>query len=229
MTIRAKLAFFIATGDTESMKIATELPVILKYWRTKKRMTQSALAALLGVKQNTISAWENGTRTPGMDDLDSLCTIYKVSFVAFLTKQDEDLPEFSPVPLLAARPRGGSGGLETEDDIQSWYSFHTDFLLRKGNPQKMRLFFIAGDSMAPTLNEGDMVMVDTAQIGGVISGKIYMLRIGEELMMKRLENRPNGILLIRSDNPSYEPIEINTHEENDVEIYGRMVWSCREY
>ena len=92
----------------------------------------------------------------------------------------------------------------------------------------MRLFFVAGDSMSPTLNEGDMVMVDMGQ-QSVTSGKIYMLRVGEELMMKRLENRPNGILLIRSDNPTYEAIELQTHVENDVEIFGRMVWSCREY
>lgn len=211
------------------MKIATELPIILRYWRNKKGFTQSLLASSLGVKQNTISSWEKGVRTPGMDDLDKLCEIYGISFASFLTKQDDDLPEFSPVPLLAARPRGGEGGHETEGEIQSWYSFHTDFLLRKGCPEKMRLFFIAGDSMSPTLNEGDMVMVDTSQTSQVVSGKIYMLRIGDELMMKRLENRPNNILLLQSDNPRYSPIELNTHEENDVEIFGRMVWSCREY
>ena len=83
--------------------------------------------------------------------------------------------------------------------------------------------------MSPTLNEGVMVMVDTSQTSQVVSGKIYMLRIGDELMMKRLENRPNNILLLQSDNPRYSPIELNTHEENDVEIFGRMVWSCREY
>lgn len=227
--MRDGLAFFIARSDSLSMKIATELPSILKHWRNKKGFTQSELAGYLGVKQNTISSWEKGVRTPGMDELDKLCEIYKVSFVSFLMKQDSELPAFSPVPLLAARPRGGIGGHETEEDIQSWYSFHTDFLLRKGCPEKMRLFFIAGDSMSPTLNEGDMVMVDTSQTLPVVSGKIYMLRIGDELMMKRLENRPNSILWLQSDNSRYSPIEINTHEENDVEIFGRMVWSCREY
>ncbi len=223
-----KLAFFTTESDKIHMSMKTELPIILKYWRGKKGMTQSELARELGIAQNTISSWEKGNRTPNLGDIERLCEVYGVSLSSFLTKQDKDLPEFSPVPLLAARPRGGTGGLETDDDIQSWYSFHTDFLLRKGNPARMRLFFVAGDSMSPTLNEGDMVMVDMGQ-QSVTSGKIYMLRVGEELMMKRLENRPNGILLIRSDNPTYEAIELQTHVENDVEIFGRMVWSCREY
>lgn len=83
--------------------------------------------------------------------------------------------------------------------------------------------------MSPTLLEGDMVMVDLSQ-RHVASGRIYMIRIGPELAMKRLEHRPGGVLLIKSDNRNYSDIVINTREEaEDVEVLGRMVWSCREY
>jgi len=50
-------------------------------------------------------------------------------------------------------------------------------------------------------------------------------------MVKRLERRSGNILLIRSDNEErYAPVPINMDSEaGEIEIFGRMVWSCREY
>jgi phage repressor protein C with HTH and peptisase S24 domain len=92
----------------------------------------------------------------------------------------------------------------------------------------MKLFEVAGDSMAPTLMDGDLIMVNLRE-KNVRSGCIYLVRMEDELMVKRLENRPGGVLLIRSDNRAYEDIPVNRGSGADVETLGRMVWSCREY
>ena len=63
----------------------------------------------------------------------------------------------------------------------------------------MKIFEVAGDSMSPTLVEGDLIMVNTAE-KDIRTGRIYLLRIGTDLMVKRLETRPGGKILIRSDN-----------------------------
>ena len=79
------------------------------------------------------------------------------------------------------------------------------------------------------MNDRDLILVNLKE-KHVRSGYVYLIRIGNELMVKRLENRPGGVLLIRSDNPDYEDIPVNLEEvDGDIEIHGRMVWSCREY
>lgn len=165
-----------------------------------------------------------------MDRLEELVGALGISLPEFFACKDEEKPDIVFVPKVKARPRAGSGGLETDSDHDGYYSFHTSFLTRKrGNEQTMRIFEVAGDSMSPTLIDGDFIMINTAD-KDVRSGYIYLLRMEDELMVKRLENRPGSLLLLRSDNPDYEDIAISKNEECfNVEVFGRMVWSCREY
>ena len=135
--------------------------------------------------------------------------------------------EFKLVPLVKARPICGTGGLETDGDFIGWYSFKLDFLVRKGNPDAMRLFMVQGDSMEPTILKSDMVLIDTDQ-KHPSTGQIVLARIDDELVLKRVEKKP-GIIILKSDNQNYEPIPITADIVDGVEIHGRMVWSCREY
>lgn len=199
----------------------------LRHWRLEQGFTQGELGNRLGMTQSAISDLENGRRKISTGFLQRLCKHFNLEEDYFFqTVQEEDV---EMVPLMEARPYCGMGGEETSGRIQGSHPFRSDFLARKGQPKRMRLFRLVGDSMSPTLLEGDMVMVDLSQ-RHVASGRIYMIRIGPELAMKRLEHRPGGVLLIKSDNRNYSDIVINTREEaEDVEVLGRMVWSCREY
>ena len=204
----------------------------LAFWLEKRRLNQKGLAEKLGVAPNTISQIVNGHRYPSLELLEKIAEVLAVSLPEFFSRRDESLPDIEFVPLIKAVPRAGAGGLETDGEHEGLYSFHSSFLLRKqGTPETMRLFRIAGDSMEPTLFSGDMIMVNTGEAARhVQTGMVYLLRLGDELMVKRLENRPGNMLLIRSDNPSYQAIPVSKAEmEGEIEIFGRMVWSCREY
>lgn len=203
----------------------------IKFWLAKRQMNQLLLAKKLEASPSAISQWVSGVRNPSFDMLEQLAAAFDISLVEFLACRDDSMPEIEFVPLIKARPRAGNGGLETDGESEGHYSFHSSFLRRKGgSKESMCLFRIAGDSMQPTLSSGDMVMINQSE-RHVRSGEIYLLRIGEELMLKRLENRPGGLLLIKSDNPDYEPFEVRPAEahEDEFAVYGRMVWSCREY
>lgn len=202
----------------------------LNFWLDRKRMTQSELAERMGVNKNTISQYKTGSRTPPMDTLELLVDALDISLAEFFACRDDSRPDLVFVERVKAKPRAGTGGLETDSAHDGYYSFHSSFIARKGGTDKtMKIFEVAGDSMSPTLVDGDMIMVNTGE-SDVRTGRIYLLRIGEELMVKRLETRPGGILLLRSDNPDYDDIPVNRGDEcADVEVLGRMVWSCREY
>lgn len=81
----------------------------------------------------------------------------------------------------------------------------------------MRLFRVAGDSMEPTLHDGDMIMINQGE-RAVHTGRVYLMRLGDELMVKRLETRPGGVLLIRSDNSCYDPVPVNVAETDGENV-----------
>ncbi len=56
----------------------------LRNARIDNNLKQSDVAALLNVKKNTISNWENGKSNPDIDSLVELCRIYNISCSAIL-------------------------------------------------------------------------------------------------------------------------------------------------
>ena len=143
---------------------------------------------------------------------------------ARITCQDT---EFMTVPMVRARLSGGSGSFETGGEVVGYYAFRSDFLLRKGSPGSMVLFQVAGNSMSPVLDSGDAVMVDQSQ-NDIISGHIYAVGIDDTVVVKRIEIEP-GTMILKSENPEYGKFEIPLHENANVRIIGRVVWSAREY
>ncbi|MFV0422218.1 XRE family transcriptional regulator [Oleidesulfovibrio sp.] len=208
----------------KEIKITSEA---LRHWMKAKNLSQVELERLSGVSQNYISQILSGKRLPALNKIQDICKGIGITLAEFFAQEEKTPVDFSIVPKVKARPRAGNGGLETDGDYEGLYSFHTAFLLRRGNPSEMRLFTVAGDSMEPTFAEGDMILVDMSQ-RDVTTGKVYLVRISDELMVKRAENRPDGLLL-KSDNPDYEPIHVPKNETVDAAIHGRIVWSCREH
>ena len=62
----------------------------IKQLRKKKGISQSELAALIGVKNNTLSTWERGTRKPDFEALDLLSDYFEVSFEYILGSSDKE-------------------------------------------------------------------------------------------------------------------------------------------
>ena len=62
----------------------------IKQLRKKKGISQSELAALIGVKNNTVSTWERGTRKPDFEALDLLSDYFEVSFEYILGNSDKE-------------------------------------------------------------------------------------------------------------------------------------------
>lgn len=84
-------------------------------------------------------------------------------------------------------------------------TYRRDWFVREGiNPANARAFKVRGDSMEPTLYDGDTVLVNLAEID-IINGRVYALRYGDELKLKRVYRRLDGGLILHSDNPNFLP------------------------
>ena len=85
---------------------------------------------------------------------------------------------------------------------------------------------INGNSMSPTLEDGDTVMIDTGRCD-IKEGMIYALRVDNSVMIKRLSFRVGGKVLIISENRhEYDPYEA---QMKDVHILGQIIFFCRTF
>ena len=78
---------------------------------------------------------------------------------------------------------------------------------------------VAGDSMEPLLRDGDEILVDRSP--RPLRDGIHVVRVGEALLVKRVQTGVPGRLILESANPAYRPIELDPHE---IEVIGRVVW-----
>jgi len=105
---------------------------------------------------------------------------------------------------------------------RSWLS-----QISHARPEELSIISFVGDSMAPTINDGDDGLVDHSDGGRRVRDGIYVLRRDETLMVKRLAVAPRaGTVTIVSDNPAYPtwpdcPIE-------QIDVLGRVVWIGRK-
>jgi len=134
--------------------------------------------------------------------------------------------EFAKIPKVNARLCAGDGSFETDADIQCYYAFQKDWLRRKGTVDAMVLFDIFGNSMEPEIRNSDTVLVDQSQ-KAILAGALYAIGIEDTIMVKRIEKRPNKLVLL-SNHKDYLPIMLNREEAGAVRIIGKVIWICRE-
>lgn len=133
------------------------------------------------------------------------------------------------VPRLEMGASAGPGAIDGDEQISARLGFQAGWLrdLVGGNPDGLSIIQVRGDSMSPTLSDGDDILVDASDTAERLRDGIYVLRIDEALIVKRLALNPSGRqFTIRSDNPHY-PIWSDCRPE-DIHIIGRVVWVGRK-
>jgi phage repressor protein C with HTH and peptisase S24 domain len=199
------------------------------------------LATLAGVNRSFVYDILRARSTrPSAERLDRIAEVLKVDRDWLLHGEGQvegalpagDLAEADYVAIASAsaRPSMG-GGAEAEDDVAPGgaYWFRRSWIRKALGtaPSRLRLLQVEGDSMLPTLCDGDTVLVDLSRCSPSPAG-IFVLHDGAGLVAKRLEHVPTSEparLRIISDNPRYAPYECLASE---VTIVGRIRWFARE-
>lgn len=104
-------------------------------------------------------------------------------------------------------------------------TFRRDWFHRMGiNPARAIRVKVHGNSMYPLLHDGDSVVVNLAETN-IINDKVYALRYGDELRIKRLYRKLDGGLILHSDNPDFIPRDEEVPPsivESSISIVGRV-------
>ncbi len=110
------------------------------------------------------------------------------------------------IPTLDVDASAGFGAIATSENRQNRMGFDEKWL-RKITPAKapsLSLIRVMGDSMEPTLSNGDDVLVDASDHGSRLRDGVYVIRSDDALVVKRIALGPSGKLItIASDNAAY--------------------------
>lgn len=213
-------------------------------------ITDADLAKILGTNENTLAAYRKGKGLLKGEVLEKLVQCYNISPEWLFKGVGEPFPgarnnypeicgpeirniiceasacgEFLYIPQITGRISAGEG-LEPDDRVDVRIAFRSDWLKRKGDPSRMILVKVSGDSMEPTLYSGDLVLIDRSRnyIDG--QGGIYAIDIHNEIMIKRIHIvLPDDKVQIISDNPKYQVMKVETSRIN---IDGKVIWFGRE-
>lgn len=137
-----------------------------------------------------------------------------------LVEASSDYSDVIMLPVFAdGRVSAGFGEPHNDGTIyflpQSKSFLKTKFNL--SNTGALGIIQAIGNSMNPTISEGDLLLFQCD--GSAYEGGIYIIELEGDYFVKRLIKRPSIKLI--SDNPIYEPIEIQNLQE--IRIIGRVV------
>ncbi len=211
-------------------------------------LTQEKFAAKLGVNLSTLSNYLLRKRRPSVEFIVRLCNSFDVSPSWLLLGRGSAVSggpgkdaRFFFVPVLESRVTAGPEGELLCENVSDSYPFQHWWIERlvgkdPHRQESLRLVRIRGDSMTPTINPGEMALVDTgeAERTKVRPGKIYLVRQPDGgVAVKRLvlnENPTRPSLVCMSDNPSFQPFAIEIEADKGVPYYvlGRIRWVGKE-
>jgi hypothetical protein len=138
------------------------------------------------------------------------------------------LDEFTTIPAYQVEASAGHGSLITDEPLAEPMAFRSDWLRREGfDPAKMAVIRAKGDSMEPTINDGDVILIRLKN-GEAPRDGLYVLRLEGGLFVKRLQFDLGGIRVI-SDNPLYKSRDLNKAELAELDLVGRVVWAGKKF
>ena len=123
----------------------------------------------------------------------------------------------------------GPGAVVLEEQGRPYFGFDESWLkaLTATSPGKLSIVRVEGDSMAPTLNPGDDILVDLGDAADRLRDGIYVLRVDDAVVVKRIALHPMGRrVTVQSDNPAYP--DWPDFRIDEINCIGRVIWAGRK-
>lgn len=188
-------------------------------------ITQSELASKMGVSRQSVYAWCKGALPRSPLAISKLAEVLGVPSEDLIhSKETSELPkgDYIDVPYLSVEASCGTGdfALSAVPEIsrlrvsREWLRNHAP----SANMAHIQIITADGDSMSPTICNGDLLLVDASK-KEVTTDAIYAFTLNGCTYVKRLQRVAKGLLVL-SDNQAYKPFEIS--EADTLTVHGRI-------
>lgn len=216
-----------------------------------RRSSQEAVSDLLGFNQSALSQYLNGRIPLNLQALLTFCKVigadpgeisprlagsvhlrpteltreelYKMGFKPVRVVDDDD-PALTRIPKVKLRLSAGISGFEVEPEEYdgATTAVPTNWIHRSGfSRDKLIAIHVRGESMEPTIYEGDLIVLNTADTDPV-DGGVYAINYEGEPIVKRME-RDAGHWWLKSDNADQRKHGRKICQGEACIIVGRVV------
>ncbi|WP_200879101.1 S24 family peptidase [Sphingopyxis sp. MWB1] len=153
--------------------------------------------------------------------------VQRVAAPTLAAQRERRVGDMLLVPKLAIGASAGAGASVDGEAVEGAVAFDPKWLRELGaDLRALSLIRVEGDSMTPTLNDGDDILVDGGDTAARLRDGIYVLRMDDVLMVKRIARAPGpGRLAVISDNSQYRSWE--DVPMSAIHLIGRVVWTGR--
>lgn len=197
------------------MKYSTVIDRLQKF--TNSTPSVGDLSKATGLTEKNLYARRTYDREFSEDETKKIEAYYEISLL-----NGDDCIEIDHIHI---NPSCGKGTVVLEDAIATPVKIGREIikdLWHVQNPNVLKLFKASGDSMADTIEDGNILLVDTSRTD-YQNGGIYLLTINNDWFIKRLRKRLSGELDVISDNSKY-PIEtFKPNDDIEVVVKGRVI------
>ena len=194
----------------------------------ERRDDYASLSRLLGRNPAYIQQFIKRGVPKKLDEEDrrTLAQYFGVS-EAMLGGRETRSDELISVPVLDVQASAGPGAFTDHERTKARMRFDPGWLRgMKLDPAQLSVIQVRGDSMAPTLDDGDDILVDLGDAAATVRDGIYVLRLDGALNVKRLlVDRVRQRVSVKSDNPAYTSWP--TLDLSRLDVIGRVVWAGR--
>jgi transcriptional regulator with XRE-family HTH domain len=212
----------------------------IKFLRKKRGLTQQSFADQVGIKRSLVGAYEEERAEPKYELLKVIASFFDVSIDDFIKQKIDD--KWQPAPKGNLRILSISVDKDDNENIElvplkasaGYLNGYADpeyvaqlpkFYLPMFKQGTYRAFEIKGDSMLPLVSGTIIIGEYVENWADVKGGETYVIiSKSDGVVYKRVGSkfRENKKLKLISDNPVYEPYEINA--EDVLEI-----WKAKGY
>ena len=208
-------------------KVGTRLRELEKRFKNRESAAKAA-----GVAKSTLQNWIEGNTDPSFEGLARLTAAVGASLDELATGRPPTgtsaVEDFIGIPRYDARLAAGDGAFNERarriDDIP----FTREFLQRKlgrNTADGLAILEARGDSMEPTIGDGDLVLVDRRQ-DGLEDGIMAFVR-DDTAYVKRIRCLLDGVEIISDNRDVYEPLVVSRERLDELAIIGRVRWIGR--
>lgn len=213
-------------------------------------LNQTDFGERLGTQQANVSKWESKGVEPGGEFIEAMAEMAGISAREF--RNEMWLPAGAPVkvkPAADAQPSieslADNYGLALVEEIDLSLGMGATYLDQHVKPERkglvpfraswlrdmfkgpltaLKVVRGSGDSMQPTIHDGDFVLIDTSRKAIDEQDVVWAVSYGELGMIRRLRQMPNGGVLLMPDNPVVRPAEAY---DGELHVLGRVIWIGR--
>lgn len=199
------------------MKLEELLPVISQ--KVGNYVNQTHLAESLGITRQTVSnRIKNGSQVT-VSELKKIEKYFNIDLLNDAEVSDERLVNVDYYPDVFASC--GTGNIVFSNEK---IKLPISTMLINGFSTKKSYSMInaTGNSMAPTIDSGDKLIVEHWKGTQIQDNNIYVFCFNNEFFVKRLSKNLDEII-IKSDNPEYRVRTINGSTGEDLILIGKIV------